>query len=125
MGINWFGAFGSAVAAPAGYHPKLSATVTFTNDAACGGRRASCDSCLGFVADPNLTGWTSYIGDYYLPGTPIEGWALQVGPKKVFAYTPYAQSSIPVRISGLVGSHVSYSATATRVTSCGKACLIV
>lgn len=32
----------------------------------------------GFVADPNATGWTSYDGDFFTPGSPENGWGLEV-----------------------------------------------
>lgn len=59
---------GSNVAAPTGYHPRGG-----------GGGYAN---CLGFVADPALDGWTvgtpNYIGCYFLPGTPQEGWDMSI-----------------------------------------------
>ena len=38
---------------------------------------------LGFVADADMDGWTvgspQYCGDYFLPGSPVEGWTMSVG----------------------------------------------
>ena len=34
---------------------------------------------LGFVANPQANGWTSYYGDFFSPGSPLEGWGLEVG----------------------------------------------
>lgn len=68
------GAFGTSVAAPAGYHPMAS----------CSG-----GSTLGFVSDPDKDGWlvsspghSAYMGDYFVPGTPFEGWEIQVNGSK-------------------------------------------
>jgi gliding motility-associated-like protein len=41
---------------------------------------------LGFVADPGRNGWSipgpgsnpDYCGDYFLPGSPVEGWGIEV-----------------------------------------------
>lgn len=66
VGINNAGSFGTSGYAPAGFHPKLYPT---TN------RR------LGFVADPGKDGWTvgtpPQTGDYFVPGTPEEGWMVE------------------------------------------------
>lgn len=38
---------------------------------------------LSFIADPDMDGWATgtppYCGDYSIPGTPVEGWSVQVG----------------------------------------------
>ncbi len=38
---------------------------------------------LGFVADRDEDGWTSgspaYCGDYFVPGSPVEGWGVTIG----------------------------------------------
>src|SRR5690606_37299892 len=65
IGLNVMGAFGSAGAAPSGYHPRAS-----------GGSPPS--PRLGFVANPERDGWVDYDGDYFLPGTPEEGWGITV-----------------------------------------------
>ncbi len=31
---------------------------------------------LGFIADSGSDGWTDYCGDYFVPGSPVEGWSL-------------------------------------------------
>ena len=63
VGVNHCGAYGSQGAAPVGYHP--------TNVE------------LGFVADWESDGWETgtpdYCGDYFVPGTPEEGWQVQIG----------------------------------------------
>lgn len=63
VGINTCGAYGTPTAPPAGYHPT--------------------EFGLGFVADMDMDGWTTgtpdYCGDYFVPGSPVEGWQVQIG----------------------------------------------
>ena len=71
VGIHNAGSFGTAAAAPSGFHPKNR-------------------SQLGFVADQGKDGWTvgspAQTGDYFLPGSPEEGWgvAWTTGTEKTF-----------------------------------------
>jgi hypothetical protein len=82
------GYYGSDTAAPAGYHPHCS--------------YAYLTNALGFVADPNFTGWDTstataishYMGDYFVPGSPFEGWELQVDTMRVQAFN-YAAPGVP------------------------------
>ncbi|GAB3537893.1 hypothetical protein GCM10027443_31690 [Pontibacter brevis] len=64
VGIAECGSFGTAGSAPAGYHPNMS------------GNR------LGFVADADQNGWDigtpPYNGEYFLPGSPEEGWGVEI-----------------------------------------------
>lgn len=66
VGINTCGAYGSNELPPAGYHPTTPLTG------------------LGFVADPGEDGWDLgdpiFCGDYFIPGAPVEGWQVQIGP---------------------------------------------
>ncbi|MCW3089424.1 MAG: hypothetical protein JWP81_493 [Ferruginibacter sp.] len=59
------GNFASTVVAPPGFHPR-------------GTGSASSAGQLGFVADTSKKGWLNYIGDYFLPGTPEEGFGLTI-----------------------------------------------
>lgn len=72
VGVAQNGAYGSTVNAPAGYHPRGSGTQ------------------LGFVADPALDGWAvgvpNYIGCYFLPGVPQEGWDMSINGTWFRAY---------------------------------------
>jgi gliding motility-associated-like protein len=68
LGIGPCGTFGTSVDAPAGYHPR-------------GGINGN-ERKLGFVADQGKDGWTvgnpNYCGDYYVPGSPEEGWGISI-----------------------------------------------
>ena len=63
VGMSQCGSYGTVNNAPSGYHPRGGG----------GGR-------LGFVADQGQDGWSvgspDYCGDYFLPGSPEEGWAI-------------------------------------------------
>ena len=62
VGIHRAGSFGTQNSAPSGFHPNSG-------------------SRLGFVADHQKDGWSSgtpaYSGDYFVPGSPEEGWSLE------------------------------------------------
>ncbi|MBC7887077.1 MAG: T9SS type A sorting domain-containing protein [Ferruginibacter sp.] len=67
VGIGPCGTYGSSVDAPAGYHPRGNGLF---------------EKRLGFIADPNKDGWDvgspNYCGDYFVPGTPEEGFGIQI-----------------------------------------------
>lgn len=115
VGIAPNGGYGSTLPAPAGYHPNLGPSGGFTFYDPGAGTSSFSSSLLGFVADYGADGWTvgtpGYFGDYYLPGTPQEGWAIVTG------VTPESQAYIPAYqfgpttgfTGGLAGTNVSYS----------------
>ncbi len=76
------GSLGSGVTAPAGYHPRPGGTIF--------GCSMSISNSLASVYDYGKDGWTvgtpAYMGDYTLPGSPWEGWAIQVDGTCGFAY---------------------------------------
>jgi hypothetical protein len=91
VGIAPCGSYGSSVGAPAGYHPRGRGTQ------------------LGFVADPGKDGWDvgnpNYVGDYFLPGSPEEGWGLTING------TNYNNNQICME-SAIPGSIINYSSSA-------------
>ena len=57
---------------------------------------------FGFVADPLASGWTNYNGDFFTPGSPENGWGLQVGNtalSPMFSNNANSGSTIPGNIS--------------------------
>lgn len=62
IGISGAGGFeGIATGGiPAGMHPRPA-------------------GLLGFVANPHLDAWATYDGDFFTPGTPENGWGIEVG----------------------------------------------
>jgi cysteine-rich repeat protein len=66
LGTADVGSFGTVNAPPAGWHERPDG------------------SPLGFVANPLDDDWTNYVGDFFVPGTPEEGWGLNVGGADFF-----------------------------------------
>jgi len=66
VGVGSCGTYGVNATAPAGYYPNVL------------GR-------FGFISDPPRNGWTvagpgafpNYMGDYFTPGSPEEGWGIE------------------------------------------------
>ena len=111
IGVAPNGGYGSTLSAPVGYHPNLGTSFTFYDPAA--GTASTSSTLLGFVADYGEDGWTvgapPFFGDYYMPGTPQEGWALQEGTAESDAYIP-AYLSVPTTgyTGTLEGTNVVY-----------------
>jgi len=107
IGIASNGAFGASIEAPVGYHANV--TDTLYNDCTFMSFQVAQD--LGFVADPNLTGWTSYYGDFIMPGNPREGWAMEntSGAGTAYSYNYYTGAS--AFTGPLSGANTTYTAT--------------
>lgn len=41
--------------------------------------RSNSGNLFGFVADPTFSGWTNFDGDFFTPGSPENGWGLEIG----------------------------------------------
>ena len=121
VGINTNGAYGSSAAAPLGYHPTAAAAQVAN---VCSGSASKCaNGNLGFVADPNKDGWTigspPFIGDYFLPGDPQEGWAVQINGKMIKAFNgggyDACGSGIQYSPAGsLTGKNISYDSSGNK-----------
>ena len=59
MGVGLDGAFGESNP-PSGWHARSN-----TNQ-------------LGFVANPQDNNWSSYYGDFFTPGSPLEAWGVKI-----------------------------------------------
>jgi len=95
VGVSQTGAYG-ANPAPAGYHNNVG-------------------SSLGFVSDPDRDGWlvsspgsAAYMGDYFVPGSPYEGWDIKVGTAGTFRFR-----NLGAACPGTACANISYTATAT------------
>ncbi len=42
-------------------------------------RNGGVNNYFGFVANPLVNGWAAYDGDFFTPGTPENGWGVQIG----------------------------------------------
>ena len=97
------GALGSSIAAPGTYHPHNGGSTVFL----CS---TSSPNLLAEVYDYGHDGWTvgtpPYMGDYTLPGSPWEGWAVEVAGTPCYAYTSSCGFT-----GTLTGSWVGYTNT--------------
>ncbi len=105
LGIANTGWYGSDSTAPAGYHPHCASCTMPTG--------------IGFVSDPAMDGWTvgtpAYMGDYFLPGSPFEGWEIQIkGGKRAMQFNPMA-AGFAGGMTGS-GSNLSYSTSGSTVS---------
>ena len=115
VGVAPNGGYGSTLPAPAGYHPNLGTGGGFTFWDPAAGSASFSSNLLGFVADYGADGWTvgtpPYFGDYYLPGTPQEGWAIKIGTGvESDAYIPAYNTTTATTgfTGGLAGTNISY-----------------
>ena len=96
---------GSSVNAPLGYHPHNSSSVYLCS--------TSSSNLLAEVYDYGHDGWTvgspPYMGDYTLPGSPWEGWAIEVAGTSCYAYSTSCGFT-----GSLTGSWFSYANTGGR-----------
>ncbi len=88
--------------APTGYHPHSGAYVC-----------SSSSNTLAMVFDYGYDGWTTgsppFMGDYTLPGSPWEAWAIEVGGTAC-----YAHSTSCAFTGTLTGAWTSYTNTGGR-----------
>ncbi len=105
---NW-GVYGVNTTPPAGYHPRYNCSGTPTNR-------------LGFVSDPPKNGWATpgpgtfpdYMGDYFVPGYPEEGWGLEfnIGTTN-YNYGNYTIYPVAGPSGDIPGSIIAYNVTPT------------
>lgn len=105
VGIAPNGSFGSTIDAPVGYHPRTTS-----------------GSGLGFVADVAQDGWgvgaPNYHGDFFLPGTPQEGWSISSGTVEARAFRASPTTGAYGAFTGpLTGSNVSYDDSPTEINA--------
>jgi len=107
MAVASCGTFGVNTTPPAGYHPRWDCWGPATDR-------------FGFVADPAKDGWAvgtpDYIGDYFTPGSPEEGFGIEfdVGATN-YVYGNY-QLCDPWGVGasgGIPGSIIAYNVTPT------------
>ncbi len=107
VGMNPNGSYGAS-SSPTTYHSHMTTAGT------PGG-------ALGFVADVGMDGWTvgspAYMGDYFYPGSPFEGWELQVNGRSCQAFNTSGASSYVYSggMPAITGTSVSYATGGTKV----------
>ncbi|PQJ11304.1 hypothetical protein CJD36_005745 [Flavipsychrobacter stenotrophus] len=116
LGLAPTGCFGAPRPAPAGYHPGAG---NWLYDPGTGTTYTS--GQIGFVADPNLDGWTTgtpaKYGDFFVPGSPQEGWSIQVGGVQSDAWLQNLSFAGTGYTGTLSGTTASYSSSGTVLTS--------
>jgi hypothetical protein len=101
VGIGNLGYFGSGGVPPTGYHGHCTGCFPANS--------------MGFVADPGMDGWAvgtpPMMGDYFVPGSPFEGWEIQIGGKRCQAYNngPTSTFAYSGGMGACTGGNVSYS----------------
>jgi gliding motility-associated-like protein len=109
IGAQANASLGSGIAAPTVYHPRNSGAVFL-----CGG---SSPNLLASVYDFGLDGWTvgtpNYMGDYTLPGSPWEGWGIEVNGIREWAYS--TNCNLSGGLGAAIGSWTSHSTAGGRV----------
>ena len=116
VGVNSNGAFGSGESAPSGYHPRGGVSMANVCTGGCSGTLG-----LGWVADPDKDGWAvgtpNYYGDYFLPGSPQEGWSIEANGVQSNAWNQNAGCTVGTLFTGtLSGNNVLYSNNGARAT---------
>jgi uncharacterized protein YjdB len=119
VGINLTGAFGTSEPAPVGYHPRPGGSGNLQNT--CTSTCTGTTRGLGFVADPDKDGWTvgspGYYGDYFVPGSPQEGWSIKTNGHNSNAWNINGACGTAVLYTGgLTGNNLSYSSTGSVIS---------
>ncbi len=67
--------------------------------------RSNSATLFGFVADPTFSGWVNFDGDFFTPGSPENGWGLEVGGSAGTKYNNNRSGGINA-ITGAVSNYV-------------------
>ena len=98
VGVGPCGSFGTTINSPVGYHSRVGSVVG--------------NQPLGFVANITKGDWSSgtpnFVGDYFLPGSPEEGWGLTINGINYNNNQLCSEKGIP-------GSIVSYNISSSNV----------
>ncbi len=110
------GSFGSTVNLPSGYYHNAGGSIYAYDPGTRTG--STTGNRLAFIYDAGHDGWTAgspnYFGDYTLPGTPYEGWSVQVNGSQGNAFYTNLTTSGATGYSGsltMTGTNTSYSNT--------------
>ncbi len=112
VGIAPNGSWGNTVAPPAGYHSNLIGITApgYTTDPVTGTSTAGI-LAMDFSYDVGHDGWTagvdSFYGPYFMPGTPFDGWAIQVNGVRSDAF--FTNAGFGPAGTTLTGTNVGYT----------------
>lgn len=120
VGIANNGAYGTPENAPVGYHPNNNPLFANTYNPVTTAFIQHTNA-LGFVADYDSNGWNvgtpPYFGDYFLPGTPQEGWSVEVNGVRCDAFSSEYQTSGTTGFVGALSGTNQFVTTAAGVTT--------
>ncbi len=112
------GAWGNTVNVPAGYHAHTGSTLAYT-DPVTGVRPTG--NGMDFSTDIGHDGWTTgspadatnccFYGAYFLPGTPFDGWAIQMNGVRSDAYYTSSGFALGAGATAFTGTNVAYNYT--------------
>ncbi len=117
VGVAPNGSWGNTMPVPAAYHthgcsfPSYSDPITGTSATGNG---------LDFSYDPGHDGWPTgspggadlgFYGAFFLPGTPFDGWAIQMNGVRSDAYYTTAGFALGAGATAFTGTNNSYSMT--------------
>ena len=120
VGVAPNGALGSTRLPPAGFHTR-SPTFNFY-DPGLGAFTGASNQRLMMVYDAGFDGWTTgtptFFGDYSMPGSPYEGWGIQVNGAHSEAQAQYYQGVTTGfnGTAGLTGTNTTYTNSAGQMT---------
>ena len=113
VGVAPNGALGSTVLPPTGVYHCNSPTFTFWDPAAAS--FTTSNQRLMMVYDAGHDGWTTgtpgFFGDYSMPGTPYEGWGIQINGNHSEAQAQYYWTTGATGFAGgagLTGTNTAY-----------------
>lgn len=116
VGVAPNGSWGNAVTVPAGYHSHTGAFPSYTSPVT--GTTATGNG-LDFSYDAGHDGWTvgtpasatncCFYGAYFLPGTPFDGWAIQMNGVRSDAYYTTAGFALGAGATTFTGTNVGYA----------------
>ena len=99
------GSWGNTVTVPTGYYTRLGASTFYTDPMT--GTTATGDG-MDFSFDQGYDGFTvgaiPWNGSYFLPGTPFNGWSIQIDDTMSSAF--YSSSGFDTTLGGIFGGTV-------------------
>ena len=86
---------------------------TVTSPVPSGMHQRGTTNLFGFVANPQMDGWVNFDGDFYTPGSPENGWGIEIiDTTTVDTFNVKLSNNCSFSGSGIDGSIISYSYTA-------------
>ncbi len=103
-GIAPNGSWGNTMPVPAGYTTRTSGSVFLSYTDPITGTTPAGDG-LDFSYNQGHDGWTTWYGCYFLPGTPFDGWSIQIDDTMASAF--YSSHGFDTTLGGNFGGTVT------------------